>query len=144
MTIGVSSPQYWLNDDPSTKTLKSGVYCSDGEINVTGEASGTVTFAARKQISFSGPTFDFRSYQYDVVAYSRYEPMSGEAAITVSSGIFQWEGILLATKGPVHISTSTVNSDSGSIIGDTVRISASSGTMTALELESDGPPRLVE
>jgi len=151
MVIGRESPQYWVNDDPDTNTLKPGVYCSEANIQVTKQASGTVTFVAKGQIlveATNGETgqFNFTAYQNDVVMFSSFdtesatvEPTSGKpkpevdtSAIHVSASSFEWEGILQATDGKLQLSGSQASSPSGSLMGETVKISSSSGTITGL------------
>jgi hypothetical protein len=156
LQITQSDPQYWLNDDPGTNTLKPGVYCADGDIHLSGGTFfGNVTFVARNEVHFSGATFDFTPYRHDVVAFAeKSDPgcrvqnagCDLDPAVHISSSTFTWEGILLATRYTVQISSSTASTDDseGSVIGEFVKISGSTADIDAWTESEAGPPRLVE
>lgn len=146
MTITKQDTQYWVNDDPNTGTLKPGVYCANGDITVWGDASGTVTFVSKKTVSFTGGSFDLDAYELNVLAYSSFEPKNQTlSAIKVNATSFTWTGILMAPFGEIQFSAKNADSDSGSIMGATVKISLSGGSITApIDPDKWGPPRLVE
>ena len=148
-----------LYDDPSTGLLKSGVYCHNSDINLSQGATGTVTFASKKGVYFSGGPYDLSAYQDDVLIFahrnSTYAPCPGhgrecfgwdDAAVHISSNGFTWEGIIYAPRGEIQFSASTFDSPSGGLYGYTVQTSASSGQITGLNDGASGPGqvRLIE
>ena len=146
-----------LYADPSTGVLNPGVYCHNSDINVSQGATGNVTFVSKKGVYFSGGPYNLTAYQNDVVIFSEkrstYVPCTGnpnlcaaDAAVHISSNGFTWEGIIFALKGKIQFSASSMFSPSGGLWGDTVKISASSGSITGL-IDSEpswGAVRLVE
>ena len=135
-----------LYDDPASGALKPGVYCHNADIQVSEGATGTVTFVSKSSVDISGGPYDLKPYQHNVVIYSEEQSVGANSAIHVSSNGFTWEGIIFARKGAIKFSASTVNSQSGAVWGDTVQLSASSGSIAAI-IDSEpsfGPPKLVE
>jgi len=146
-----------LYDDPASGALKPGVYCHNADINVSQGATGNVTFVSKKGVYFSGGPYNLTAYQHDVVIFSEkkstYVPCTGnpnlcadDAAVHISSNGFTWDGIIFALKGKIQFSSSSIFSPSGGVWGDTVKISASSGSITAM-IDSEpslGPAKLVE
>ena len=142
MEITKDTSQYFVNDDPNTKTLKPGVYCSTGTIKVNANGtSGNVTFVAKEQITINCDC-SFEAHWNDVLAFSEYA--GNKAAISLNVSDFEFEGIFLAPNGEINASGSTFYSDAGSFVGDTVSISASDINITAITFDEPGPPRLTE
>jgi hypothetical protein len=141
LKIGNGTPQYFLNDDPGTGTLKPGVYCSEGEIDISASVTGNVTLVAREQISLSCSTCNLTAYWNDVLLFSE---LVGKGAISLSVSQFYFQGLILAPNGEISANGSSFNSDSGTFLGETVSISASDINITALLQGEEGPPRLVE
>ena len=141
MKIGNGTPQYFLNDDPGTGTLKPGVYCSEGEIDIAPAVTGNVTLVAREKISLTCSTCDLTAYWNDVLLFSE---LSGKGAINLSVSQFNFQGLILAPNGEISATGATFTSDEGSFIGNTVSISASDINITAPEIGVEGPPKLVE
>ena len=158
--IKADVPELWLDDDPSTGVLKSGVYCHEDDIVVSQGARGKVTFVSREGVYFKGGPYDFTPYQHDVLIYaeqlSTYAPCPyksakecftwDDSAIHVSVNGFTWEGIMFAPNGMIQFSGSTIDSPSAGVWGDTVKLSASSGSITGISDLGGGSAavRLVE
>ena len=144
--IKEDTAELWLNDDPGTGVLKSGVYCHVDDIVVSQGASGNVTFVSREGVYFKGGPYDFTPYQYDVLIYaeklSTYAPCPyqtgqecftwDDTAVHISTNSFTFEGIIFAPNGKIQFSGSTIVSPSAGVYGDTVKFSASSGSITGL------------
>ncbi len=144
--IKEDTPELWLNDDPSTGVLKSGVYCHVDDIVVSQGARGNVTFVSREGVYFKGGPYDFTPYQHNVLIYaeklSTYAPCPyptgqecfswDDSAVHISSNGFTWEGIIFAPNGMIQFSASGLNSPSGGLYGETVKISSSSGSITGI------------
>ncbi len=66
-----SIPEAWLNGDKDTGQLLDGVYCSTGDIVLSGQGiSGNVTLVAGDEIKLSGSDFDITGYYKDVLVFS--------------------------------------------------------------------------
>ena len=158
--IKEDTPELWLNDDPSTGVLKSGVYCHGDDIVVSQGARGKVTFVSREGVYFKGGPYDFTSYQHNVLIYaeklSTYAPCPyqtgkecfswDDSAIHISVNGFTWEGIMFAPNGMIQFSGSTIDSASAGVWGETVRLSSSAGSITGLRDDDAGlgAVRLIE
>ena len=140
MKVGAAGSNYLLN--PGSKTLKPGVYCAEGDIDVIASTlSGNVTFVAKGKISFSCASCDFDAYWNDVFALSE---SSDKGAISFSVGAFNFQGLILAPNGGISANGSGFFSDAGGFLANTVSISASDINITAMEIGEEGPPRLTE
>jgi hypothetical protein len=139
MKIGAGGSQYLLN--PGSKTLKPGVYCADGGIDVAGTLTGNVTFVAKGVISFNCSSCSFDAYWNDVLAFTE---SSDKSAISFSVSQFGFQGLILAPNGGISANGSTFTSDAGGFLANTVSISASDINITAMEIGKEGPPKLVE
>ncbi len=140
MKIGAAGSQYLLN--PGSNTLKPGVYCADGDIDVVASTlTGNVTFVAKGVISFSCSSCSFDAYWNDVLAFTE---SSDKNAISFSVSQFDFQGLILAPNGGISANGSTFTSDAGGFLANTVSISASDINITAMEIGKEGPPRLVE
>ncbi len=149
-----------LYDNPSTGLLKSGVYCHVDDIQVSQGASGKVTFVSREGVYFTGGPYDLTPYQDDVLIYaeklSTYAPCPyqtgqecqgwDDTAVHISTNSFTFEGIIFAPNGKIQFSSSSVESPSGGLYGNTVKISSSSGSITGLwdEDAGSGAVKLIE
>lgn len=135
-----------LYADPATGLLNSGVYCHGDDIVVSQGASGSVTFVSREGVYFTGGPYDLTPYQHDVLIYaeklSTYAPCPyqtgkecqgwDDTAVHISANSFTWEGIIFAPNGKIQFSASSVESPSGGLYGDTVKISSSAGSITGI------------
>ena len=146
LKITNSSPQYYLNDDPSTGILKPGVYCAEGDLKVVASTvAGNVTFVAKGSIEFTCASCAFTAYWDDVLAFSELNSVGpGQTAISLSVSQFNFQGLILAPNGEISATGATFSSDAGSFIANTVSISASDINITAPEIGVEGPPKLVE
>ncbi|MFQ5859702.1 MAG: pilus assembly protein TadG-related protein [Anaerolineae bacterium] len=140
--IKTSTPEYWMNDDPSTGILKTGLYCAEGNIQLSGTSfSGHVTFVAHGNIHFSSSSLDFQPYVNNVVAFSDH---GSGSAIQVSASSLTWEGLLMATQGEIDMSGSTASTPGGGLYANRVDLSGGSYSIVADEPVAIGPPRLME
>ncbi len=140
MKIGAGGSQYLLN--PGSNTLKPGVYCAEGDLEVnTNALTGDVTFVAKGSISINCSSCDFDAYWNDVVLFSE---LADKGAISLSVSQFTFQGLILAPNGEISANGATFYSDEGSFIANTVSISASDINITAPEIGVEGPPKLVE
>ncbi len=145
MLLGnASGSQYFLNDDINTETLKPGVYCAEGDIDVVASTlTGNVTFVAKGKIAINCATCDFDAYWNDVLALSESSD-KGAGAISFNVSTFNFQGLILAPNGGISANGSTFTSDAGGFLANTVSISASDINITAMEIGKEGPPRLTE
>ncbi len=140
MKIGAAGSQYLLN--PGSNTLKPGVYCAEGDIDVVASTlTGNVTFVAKGEIAINCSSCDFDAYWNDVVLFSE---SSDKGAISLSVSQFTFQGLILAPNGEISANGSTFSADGGGFLADTVSRSASDINITALEIGQEGPARLRE
>jgi len=102
MIIDASTPQYWLNNDPSTRTLKSGIFCSTGGIKLAEtNVTGNVTFASQGKVELdsAGAGFNLTAYWNDILLFS--DSTDPVEAIEVGGANGTWTGILHAPRGGV-------------------------------------------
>ena len=147
-----------LYADPGTGVLNPGVYCHNLDITVSQSASGNVTFVSKKGVYFLDGSFDFTPYQDNVLVFAHKNSADtssctgnpnlceDSAAVHISANSFTWEGIILAPRGAIQFSASIVESPSGGLYGETVKISSSSGSITGIWDDDAGlgAPKLVE
>ncbi len=141
-----SHPEVWVGDNPSSKQLKDGVYCSTQDIQLSGQGiSGNVTLVAADEVKISGSDFNLTAYYEDILAFSA---ASHGSAIDMSGSGGSWAGTILAPDGTVKFQGSDNLSVSGSIVADRVIISGSNFSITAegvgVATYSSSPIRLVE
>ncbi len=143
--ITKASSQYYVNDDPGTNTLKPGVYCSTGAIEVNANGvSGNVTFVAKGQIAINC-NCGFTAFWNDILLFSELDSgLVNKAAINLSVSNFEFQGIIFAPYGEINAQGSTFTSDAGAFLGDTVSISASNIDITSIIFDDIGPPTLIE
>lgn len=118
-----SYPPAWVNDDPGTAQLRSGVYCSTHKITLDGSGvTGTVTLASQVAVNISGSNFILTPYWGDVLAFSAG---TSNEAIDVSGSGGEWTGYLFAPYGRVKVAGSGNLVMTGGIVGNSVQISGS-------------------
>lgn len=133
----------WVGDNPSSKQLKPGVYCSTRKLTLSESGvSGSVTLVAQQEVNISGSNFNLTPYWNSVLLFT-YNTSSSALDVSGSGG--QWEGLILAPRGKAKIAGSGNWSFSGAVIADQVQVSGSSFSMTALGYGStDNAVHLVE
>jgi len=143
LEIDEDTPQYWLNDDPDTDTLKPGTYCASGDIEIhpgeDGTVNGNVTFVSHEEIEIHSDVdhFNFTAFEKDVLAFTDgAEDGDGEGEIEFDGGIQsgQWFGMLLAPNGEIEIKGDNLTS-SGTFLfaGEEIEISGESFDLTAYQ-----------
>ncbi len=141
-----SHNEVWVGNNPSSKQLKDGVYCSTQDIQLSGQGiTGNVTLVAADEVKISGSDFNLTPYYEDILAFSA---ASDGSAIDMSGSGGSWSGIILAPDGAVKLQGSGNLSVSGSIVADRVIISGSNFSITSggggVATNSSGPIRLTE
>ena len=141
-----SHPEVWVGNNPSSKQLKDGVYCSTQDIQLSGQGiTGNVTLVAADEVKISGSDFNLTAYFEDVLAFSA---ASHGSAIDMSGSGGSWTGLIYAPDGAIKLQGSDNLSVSGSIVADQVIISGSNFSITgeSVGLATSGPVavRLVE
>ncbi len=141
-----SHNEVWVGNNPSSKQLKDGVYCSTQDIQLSGQSiTGNVTLVAADEVKISGSDFNLTPYYEDILAFSA---ASDGSAIDMSGSGGSWAGIILAPDGAVKLQGSDNLSVSGSIVGDRVIVSGSNFSLTSggggVATYSSGPIRLTE
>ena len=141
MEIDVLTPQYWLNDDPNTDTLKPGVYCATGEIDISsggnGAVNGNVTFVSHDEIEVQpNVSFNFTAFEKGVLAFTdgaEDGDLDGEIEFEFgTSG--QWTGMLLAPNGEIEMDGNFLVSPSTFLLaGEEIEIEATSYDLTAFQ-----------
>lgn len=125
--VGANGP-WWEGGDRSSRTLRPGVYCSEGgtlKLSTSG-VSGRVTFVSTGGIDLSGSKLDLQAYRADLLAFST---RSGDKAIKVSGSGGRWIGAVYAPAGEISISGSGNMVAQGGMIGRTVKVTGSSFTL---------------
>ena len=119
----------WLNGDPNTGVLLPGVYCSTGDLQLSGSnVSGHVTFVAQGRVTISGSDFDLTAYANDVLALSE---SSASNSLDVSGSGGSWTGMLLAPNGGAQLQGSDNLGISGGVIADSILVGGSNFTLDA-------------
>ena len=117
----VDTPQYFNLGPP--KTLKSGVYCSDGNIELAQEdATGNVTFVTHGNFEFEGSNYDLTPYYEDVLVFTDapiddpLDPLHGDPQIKSEDNAGTWEGMLLAPNGLVKFERMITATSPGTLL----------------------------
>ncbi len=128
-----SQPEVWVDEDPLTLQLKSGVYCSTQDLILSGQGiSGNVTLVAGDELKLAGSDFfDLNGYWNNVLAFSS---ASHDAAIDISGSGGDWIGLINAPNGRVKFQGSNDLSLTGSIVADRVTISGQDFSLNAQDL----------
>lgn len=119
----------WKNNNPSSKELKDGVYCSTKKLTLSESGvKGNVTLVALGTISVSGGNFNLKAYWQDILLYT-YSTDSSAMDISASGGT--WTGLLLAPRGKAKMQGSSSFTITGAVIADRVYISGSNFNLAA-------------
>jgi hypothetical protein len=124
----------WVGNNPASKELKPGLYCSTGKIQLSGsDVTGQVTLASQSgQVQVSGSNFDLTPYWQGVLMYTQWNDSS---AIDLSGSGGEWTGLIIAPNGKVKIAGSSNFTLKGSVIADQVQVSGSDFNLTALAID---------
>jgi len=145
LEIDEDTPEYWLNDDPDTGTLKPGTYCATGEIEIHGNddgiVNGNVTFVSHEEIEFHSDVdnFNFTAFEKDVLAFTDgEEDGDGEGEIDFDEGpgvrSGQWFGMLLAPNGEIELKGENLTSTGTFLFaGEEIEIEGDSFDLTAYQ-----------
>ncbi len=141
-----SHNEVWVGNNPTSKQLKDGVYCSTQDIQLGGQKiTGNVTLVAAGEVKISGSDFNLTPYYEDILAFSA---ASSGSAIDMSGSGGSWTGLIYAPDGAVKLQGSNNLSVSGSVVADRVIISGSNFSITSggggVATYSSGPIRLTE
>ena len=154
--IDEDTPQYWLNNDPATDTLKPGVYCApNGEIEIHGGANGSVygnvTFVSNDEIELHHDVDNFilTAYLDGVLAFSSGTldgDDEGEIEFEAHHGdTGEWTGMLLAPNGEIELEGDNLYSPSTLLFaGEELEIEGDNIDITAMDLSYNDKSNLVE
>ena len=157
LDITTSDDRFWLNDDPSTNTLETGVYCSKGDLTLSGsDITGNVTFIAKKELKVSGSDFTLLGYlecgddpvgcyagaDHKLLLVSFSTIPSNSLHMSGSGGL--WDGIMFAPFGRADISGSSNFSIVGRVLGNEVKLSGSNFGITYSGNSSSYFSKLIE
>ena len=126
-----SYPQFWQGGDPGSGQLLPGIYCSGGDISLSGsDVSGNVTFIAEDDVTISGSNGNLQAFINGTLAFADGGGGGGDA-IRWSGSDGQWTGDLLAANGDIRVSGSDATW-SGDVYAaqDEIRVSGSRAQWT--------------
>ncbi len=153
MRIDDSTPQYWVNNDPNTDTLKPGVYCApNGEIEIHAggnrSVNGNVTFVSNDEIELHSDVDDFNltAYLDGVLAFTTgAESGDDEGEIEFEGDNGEWIGMLLAPNGEIELEGGDLFSSSTLLYaGEELEIEGDLVNLTAMDLDYLDDVALVE
>jgi cytoskeletal protein CcmA (bactofilin family) len=125
-----SVPGAWL----SATQLRPGVYCSTRKLTLSGsDVTGNVTLVAQGTLNVSGSNFNLTPYWNDVLLFTASNDSS---ALDVSGSGGSFVGLMIAENGHAKIQGSSNLSIRGSVLANTIAVSGSAFTLSAL-LEAD-------
>jgi hypothetical protein len=124
--------------NPLTKVIAPGLYYTTGNIDLNGHgySANGATFVTRNgDIHFNGNNFSFTPWDSDgLLLYSnKVQPScsAGQAVIKLNGNTHSWTGVMFAPTGPIDFAgTNVVASLNGRLVGQTVKLSGSSQTIT--------------
>lgn len=121
----------WLNNDPSTNTLKPGTYCATGKIELSGSnVTGNVTLVARDTVNISGSDVTLTPFAKQVLIFTE---VNSPQAADLSGSHANWSGIILAENGTAKLAGSSNSSFRGSVIAHTIQVSGSNQSVTSFD-----------
>jgi hypothetical protein len=126
-----SVPAAWVNDNVNTNQLKPGVYCSTAKLTLSrSDVSGSVTLVAQQELSVSGSNFALTPYWNDVLLFTS---STSSSALDVNGSGGSFTGLIIAPNGNAKIQGSNNLSIRGSVLANTISVSGSDFSLTALE-----------
>jgi Flp pilus assembly protein TadG len=124
LSIGTGGAPWWASGGPSGGTLVSGVYCANGNIDVSAgvNISGTVTFVATGRVTISSSSVNFTAYSNGIIAYAgATSDCYSNQAINVGSADVTMNGSFDAPNGCINDSGNNI-AINGSLVGSAVQI----------------------
>ncbi|HSS40190.1 MAG TPA: hypothetical protein VLT58_15590, partial [Polyangia bacterium] len=115
---------WWATGGPSGGTLVSGIYCANGNIDVSGgtNISGTVTFVATGRVTISSSSVNFTAFSNGIIAYAgATSDCYSNQAIGVGSNDVVMNGSFDAPNGCINDSGTNI-AINGSLVGSAVQI----------------------
>lgn len=128
LSIATGGAPWWQTGGPSGGTLVSGVYCANGDIDVSGgvSISGTVTFVATGKVTISSTAVNFTAYSNGIIAYAgATSDCYSNQAINVGSADVTMNGSFDAPNGCINDSGSHIVIN-GSLVGAAVQFGVGS------------------
>lgn len=124
--------------NPLTRTIAPGLYYTSGDIDLSGHdynAAGATFVTSHGDIHFNGNNFTFSAWDPDglLLFSNKLEPScsSGQAVIKLNGNNHSWTGILYAPRGPLDFAGTNITASlSGRLVGQTVKLSGSSQSIT--------------
>lgn len=139
LSIATSGAAWWASGGPSGGTLVSGVYCANGNIDLSGGSNitGTVTLVATGQINISATTVNLTAFSNGIIAYSsRTGDCYSTQAINIGSDSVVMNGSFDAPNGCINPSGTTIKIY-GSLIGHEVQLGMG-GTGSLIDSSASG------
>lgn len=120
--LGTPGP-FWATGGPSGGTLVSGVYCANGNIDVSASSvTGTITLVATGKITISSSTANLTGFYNNMIAFT---PVVSDCisaqAINIGNASVTLNGSFDAPNGCVNASGSNMTIN-GSLVGNEVQI----------------------
>ncbi len=127
---------FLATDATGNKYFPPGIYYVNGNVNFSTGLSTTtpsnVTIIATGSMTMSSPSMNFTPYSKGVTFFANADDSSapGKIALSVSGSNGAWNGILYAPNSGINLSGSSNTSFRGSVVGNTVKLSGSSGQIS--------------
>jgi hypothetical protein len=109
-----------------------GLYYVNGDIGVSaGKVTRNVTLVATGTINWSGSNVNIHPYVDGLWLFSTATQNcnGGNFAVNISGGNSQWTGVVFTPNGGIQASGSSSSTQVGSLIGNTLKLSGSSGIL---------------
>jgi Flp pilus assembly protein TadG len=137
-TLSLGGPgAWWATGGPSGGTLVSGVYCSAGNIDLSGGTSvtGTVTLVALGMITISATTTHLTAYKNGIIAatgwtsncYSTQAINIGSMGVTMDGSFYAPNGCINSSGTNIAINGSEVGAEDQIGVGSGSSITGASG-----------------
>lgn len=113
---------HWVGGTRNSRELRPGTYCGTGNISLgTNFVRGDVTFRASGTITISAAAPRLRSYENDVLFFSR---STSASAIRITGIWPSFAGHVYAPRGRINVAGADHASFNGSLIANRIRIQA--------------------
>ena len=130
-TLSLGGPGlWWATGGPSGGTLVSGVYCANGNIDVSAASvTGTITLVATGKITISSSTANLTGFYNNMIAFTPVvSDCISNQAINIGNAGVTLNGSFDAPNGCVNASGSTMTIN-GSLVGNEVQIGVGSSSV---------------